>query len=125
MSTFKLDGCKKLAEYKGVGLLKDPVAKAIQRQRSEFDNGLRSKSCDRAKESMVKTFKISSDKIQANLSKFSNSIHNRLDEKGKCKLSVNCISSEDFTTDFYKPAADEPDYEDLSAGFCEPEPGCT
>ena len=78
----------------------------------------RSKSCDRAKDSVVKTFKISSDKIQANLSKFSNSIHNKLDEKGKCKLSVNCISSDDPTTDFYKPAA-EPDNEDPSAGFCD------
>jgi len=83
----------------------------------------RSKSCDRAKESVVKTFKISSDKIQANLSKFSNSIHNKLDEKGKCKLSVNCISSDDPTTDFYKPA-DEPDYEDPSAGFCDPVRDC-
>merc|ERR1739838_313984 len=83
---------------------------------------------------MVKTFKISSDKIQANLSKFSNSIHNKLDEKGKCKLSVNCISSqaEDSypTADFYKPAADsyksEPDYdyEDPSAGFCDPATDC-
>ena len=79
----------------------------------------RSKSCDRAKDSVVKTFKISSDKIQANLSKFSNSIHNKLDEKGKCKLSVNCISSEDPTTDFYKPAVEEPDNEDPSAGFCD------
>eukprot|EP00090_Calanus_glacialis_P008472 TRINITY_DN16825_c0_g1_i1.p1 TRINITY_DN16825_c0_g1~~TRINITY_DN16825_c0_g1_i1.p1 ORF type:complete len:563 (-),score=138.93 TRINITY_DN16825_c0_g1_i1:64-1752(-) len=78
----------------------------------------RSKSCDRAKDTVVKTFKISSDKIQANLSKFSNSIHNKLDEKGKCKLSVNCISSDDPTTDFYKPAV-EPDNEDPSAGFCD------
>lgn len=89
----------------------------------------RSKSCDRARDSVVKTFKISSDKIQANLSKFSNSIHNKLDEKGKCKLSVNCISSKsvDCTADFYKPTAEAtdcystgPDYEDPSAGFCDP-----
>ena len=76
----------------------------------------RSKSCDRAKETVVKTFKISSDKIQANLSKFSNSIHNKLDEKGKYKLSVNCLSSDEKPTDFYMPAAD-PDDEDPSAGF--------
>ena len=57
------------------------------------------------------------------MGKFSNSIHNKLDEKGRCKLSVNCIASDDPTTDFYKPAA-EADYEDPSAGFCDPAGGC-
>ena len=50
-------------------------------------------------------------------------MQNKLDEKGKCKLSVNCISSDEPTTDFYKPTA-EADYEDPSAGFCDPAEGC-
>ena len=57
----------------------------------------------------VKTFKISSDKIQDNLTKLSSNINNKLDQNGRLS-TLNCIgnpeneSSDKQFGDWYKPS---------------------
>ena len=95
----------------------------------------RSLSCERsrhARQMAVKTFKISSDKIQDNLTKLSSNINNKLDQNGRLS-TLNCIgnpeneSSDKQFGDWYKPSRsrtktgdneldDDPD-DDVSAGF--------
>ena len=80
----------------------------------------------------VKTFKISSDKIQDNLTKLSSNINNKLDQNGRLS-TLNCIgnpeneSSDKQFGDWYKPSRnstktgdnelDDDLDDDVSAGF--------
>ena len=90
----------------------------------------RSLSCERsrhARQMAVKTFKISSDKIQDNLTKLSSNINNKLDQNGRLS-TLNCIgnpeneSSDKQFGDWYKPSrgtksGDHDPDDDVSAGF--------
>ena len=93
----------------------------------------RSLSCERsrhARQMAVKTFKISSDKIQDNLTKLSSNINNKLDQNGRLS-TLNCIGNPETSGnqfgDWYKPSRhgtktgddhpDDDDDDDVSAGF--------
>ena len=80
----------------------------------------------------VKTFKISSDKIQDNLTKLSSNINNKLDQNGRLS-TLNCIGNPEKEAadkhfgDWYKPSrnstkngdneTDDDLDDDVSAGF--------
>ena len=95
----------------------------------------RSMSCERsrhARQMAVKTFKISSDKIQDNLTKLSSNINNKLDQNGRLS-TLNCIGNPEKEAadkhfgDWYKPSRngtkngdnenDDDLDDDVSAGF--------
>ena len=94
------------------------------------DKVQRSLSCERSKHArqMVKTFKISSDRFQENLTKLSSNINNKLDTR---LSTLNCMNSENADqqfNDWYKPSTNSDDMQnddddgddDKSAGFVTP-----
>ena len=98
------------------------------------DKVQRSLSCERsrhARQMAVKTFKISSDKIQENLTKLSSNINTKLDPGGRLS-TLNCVGSpqdeapDKRASDWYKPSKNgtkkgdddsDDDDDDASAGF--------
>ena len=88
-------------------------------QRAAFKQKVqRSLSCDRTKQAskqVVKSIKISSDKIQENLTKISSNLNSKLDTR---LSSLSCMAGEEegvAPTDWYRPPAEDP-----SGGFRPP-----
>ena len=107
--------------YEDTGDTTSPSTPSTTEQRNAFKQKVqRSLSCERTKHAskqVVKSIKISSDKIQENLTKISSNLNSKLDTR---LSSLSCIAGEEegvAGTDWYRP---RPTLEDSSGGFRPP-----
>ena len=105
--------------YEDTGDTTTPSTPSTTEQRNAFKQKVqRSLSCERTKHAskqVVKSIKISSDKIQENLTKISSNLNSKLDTR---LSSLSCMAGEEegvAPTDWYRPPPEDP-----SGGFRPP-----